>query len=693
MKATIIRKEGNKLFHRLLKLNTVMESFKTESNSKPVSNIRNEVRNLRTTHASYRTEKLPHIIFSTEFTNKDGSQLFKCYNGLVLITVGKLKNEEEAADVRQKAARLPQTMAAFIGTSGTTVNIITPFARPDKSLPQTREEVEIFHAHAYQWAATFYLGQLKTYSIALQRPTLDQGCPHTYDPELYYNPDTYPVTMEQPLEMPSETSYNTKAAVQKSPLEQMMPGYDYYNIVSTLFETALHKTMYEANTAEDYDVQQKDFLVRLAHQCHLSGIPLEEASHWTIMHFKNKIKELLIRTTFRNVYDIEKYFGKKPYFPAKQTLAMQIDEYMNRHYRFRQNTMNGSVEYRERNTFFYDYQPVTDRVLNTIAVNALSEGIDVWDRDIKRWINSNRVPLFSPIEHFLNHLPQWDGKDRIRKLAEHVPCDNPNWPDFFHRWFLSMTAHWRGYNKKFANSTSPLLIGSQGCGKSTFCRNILPPELRAYYTDSIDFSRKRDAEMYLNRFALINIDEFDQISQNNQGFLKHILQKPVVNIRKPHQTAIQELRRYASFIATSNHTDLLSDTSGSRRFICINVTDSIKNNTVINYQQLYAQALKETQNGERHWFSPEEEAILMESNKDFEIQNPTEQLFLQYFRQAEKNEEPQKLLAVEILGILQKKSGFKLGTTTIVHFGRILKKLGIPGKRTKSGMQYWVVER
>ena len=51
-----------------------------------------------------------------------------------------------------------------------------------------------------------------------------------------------------------------------------------------------------------------------------------------------------------------------------------------------------------------------------------------------------------------------------------------------------------------------------------------PPAIRAYYTDSIDFSRKKDAELYLNRFALINIDEFDQISAAQQGFLKHILQ-------------------------------------------------------------------------------------------------------------------------------------------------------------------------
>ena len=693
MKVTIIRKEGEREFHRILKLETLMESLRRENRSKTISSIRERIRNYPTDRDIHEVKELPQIIFSSEFTKEDGVYTFKTYNGLVLITIDKLNNIKEATAIRQKAAQLPQTLATFIETTGTSVNILVPFARPDSSLPQTIEEAEVFHAHAYQWAVMFYSGQFINCTINIQRPSLRQTCPFTCDPELYFNPNIYPVTMEQPLEMPSGTVFREQTVAEKSVLEQMMPGYDHYNIISTLFEAALNKALNEKYNDAYHDRNSLDLLIDLARNCHHAGIPQEEATRWTVIHFRKKLEELLVRKTFQNVYSIEKHFGKKPYFPAKQTLALQIDEYMNRRYRFRYNTLTGGVEYIERNTFSFDYLPITDKVLNTIAVNALHEGIEVWDRDIKRWINSNRVGSFSPIDHFLNNLPHWDGKDRIRSLARHIPCDNANWPDFFHRWFLSMTAHWRGYNKKYANSTSPLLIGAQGCGKSTFCRNILPPELRAYYTDSIDFSRKRDAEMYLNRFALINIDEFDQISTNHQGFLKHILQKPVVNVRKPHQTAIQELRRYASFIATSNHSDLLSDTSGSRRFICINVNGTIQNNVVINYQQLYAQALQEIQNGERYWFSAEEEAILMESNKDFEVQNPTEQLFLQYFRPAEEDEAPQRLLAVEILGILQKKSGFKLGATKIVHFGRILKKLEVPTKRMKNGVHYLVVER
>lgn len=114
--------------------------------------------------------------------------------------------------------------------------------------------------------------------------------------------------------------------------------------------------------------------------------------------------------------------------------------------------------------------------------------------------------------------------------------------------------------------------------------------IRYLDSDRIDFSNKRDAELSLNRFVLINMDEFDQNKENQQAFLKHILQKPVVNVRRPHVTATQELRRYASFIGTSNHKDLLTDTSGSRRYIVIDVMGPIDCSS-IDYEQLYAQAM------------------------------------------------------------------------------------------------------
>jgi hypothetical protein len=100
--------------------------------------------------------------------------------------------------------------------------------------------------------------------------------------------------------------------------------------------------------------------------------------------------------------------------------------------------------------------------------------------------------------------------------------------------------------------------------------------LRAYYTDSIDFGSKRETEMALHRFALINLDEFDSIRLGQQPYLKHLLQKPDANIRRPHKSSIVAEKRYGAFIATCNHFDLLSDPTGSRRFLCVKVDGQIR---------------------------------------------------------------------------------------------------------------------
>ena len=365
---------------------------------------------------------------------------------------------------------------------------------------------------------------------------------------------------------------------------------------------------------------------------------------------------------------------------------------MQRRYEFRYNTMTTITEYRERNTFCFCFRPVTNRTRNSIAMNARLEGLNLWDRDVARYLDSDRIPVFNPIEDFLFGVDiRWDGRDRIRELASRVPCNNIHWPDLFYRWFLNMVAHWRHTDRNYANCTVPLLVGPQAYRKSTFCRNLLPTELQPYYTDRIDFSNKRDAELSLNRFALINMDEFDQNRESQQAFLKHIIQKPVVNTRRPHGVATQELRRYASFIGTSNHKDLLTDTSGSRRYIVIAVTGPI-DCSPIDYEQLYAQAIHDIYKGERYWFDAEDEKVMTESNQEFQVIPIAEQLFHQYFRAAREDEEEYELLlAIEILEQVQHDSRIRVSNCNIIQFGRILQRNQVPSIHAKRGNVYKVV--
>lgn len=173
--------------------------------------------------------------------------------------------------------------------------------------------------------------------------------------------------------------------------------------------------------------------------------------------------------------------------------------------------------------------------------------------------------------------------------------------------------------------------------------------------------------------------------------MKHLLQKPVANLRKPYGTTIQEMRRYASFIGTSNLKDLLTDPSGSRRFICIEVTGPIQTNVTINYHQLYAQAMHDIMKGERYWLDDTDEAIVKEYNREFERVDPLEELFLCHFRGAEESEEGEWLTAMQIFNDLQQKTRDKLAINRIAAFGRTLRKLDILNKKSNRGTLYHLV--
>lgn len=190
---------------------------------------------------------------------------------------------------------------------------------------------------------------------------------------------------------------------------------------------------------------------------------------------------------------------------------------------------------------------------------------------------------------------------------------------------------------------------------------------------------------------MINMDEFDQIGISQQSFLKHILQKPVVNTRRPNASAVEELRRYASFIGTSNHKDLLTDTSGSRRFIGVEVTGVIDVVRPIDYEQLYAQAMAALRSNERYWFDEKEEAIMTEANREFEQSPAIEQLFQVYYRAAEEEEEGEWLLAADILQRIQKASKMKFSSGQVNYFGRILQRLGVKSFRKTRGVYYHVM--
>lgn len=690
MRITQIRDDGKVNTLRTLKIEQLVEQMKVETKAQLVSAMREVLPYILPGDKNDYVQKVPKLLPAAAFIRKNGIMTMSEYNGIVMLQVNNLSGLMEADAVKERVKELPQTYLAFTGSSGKSVKIWVRFTYPDDLLPVGREQAELFHAHAYRLAVKFYQPQLP-FDIDLKEPSLEQYCRLTYDPDLYFNPEAMPIYMKQPMAMPTEMTYREQVQTEASPLQRLAPGYESHHALSVLFEAAFARALDEQQDGYSLGDDIHSLLVCLAGHCFRAGIPEEDTVRWTRAHYRLPEDDFLIRETVRNVYRTSKGFADKSSLLPEQLFVMQMDEFMKRRYEFRFNQLTSQVECRQRNSFDFYFRPVDRRLMASITMNAQYEGLKLWDKDVVRYLNSDRVPLYQPVEEFLYGLPHWDGKDHIGDLAKRVPCDNPHWAQLFRRWFLSMVAHWCGMGKSHANSTSPILVGPQAYRKSTFCRLILPPCLQAYYTDSIDFSRKRDAELYLNRFLLINMDEFDQIGITQQPFLKHILQKPVVNTRRPNASAVEELRRYASFIGTSNHKDLLTDTSGSRRYLGVEVTGVIDVVRPVDYEQLYAQAMAALYHNERYWFDEKEEAIMMEANQEFEQSPVIEQLFLVYYRVAEDDEEGEWMLAADILQRIQKASKMKFSPGQVNYFGRILQRLGAQSYRKTRGVYYHVV--
>lgn len=372
-------------------------------------------------------------------------------------------------------------------------------------------------------------------------------------------------------------------------------------------------------------------------------------------------------------------------------------KYLNEKYDLRYNMVMKYTEYVPKDKEWIGFQAVEPRVQKSLTLEVQLAGINVSIKDVRNFLESNFIKNYNPVEEFLfTCYDNWDGKDHIRALARSVPTNNPHWEDWFYTWFLAMVEQWHNRTgRQYGNSVAPLLISKQGYNKSTFCRRLIPPQLQWGYTDNLILSEKRQVLQAMSQCLLINLDEFNQISAKvQQGFLKNLIQLPNVKYKPPYGSHVQEFPRTASFIATSNMDDILTDPSGNRRFIGIELTVPIDVSVRPNYQQLFAQAEKAIWNGEKTYFDAEQTALIMENNRRYQQIDPVMQCFSESFTPTEDENEGTFMTAAAIFSELKAKYGASLEAKSLLSFGRCLKNIdGLKRKRTMKGTEYLVIRQ
>ncbi|MGL4853283.1 MAG: VapE domain-containing protein [Phocaeicola sp.] len=373
-----------------------------------------------------------------------------------------------------------------------------------------------------------------------------------------------------------------------------------------------------------------------------------------------------------------------------EPLADRLERYLCSRYQFRFNLLSEQPEYADRTGSNPIFSQVTQRVLNSLCMEAQAVGIACWDKDVTRLLYSFRLNNYHPLLHYLEQLPKWDGIDRITPLAHRISTDEL-WVAGFRCWLLGMTVQWMGKPAQCANSVAPLLISTkQGWGKSTFCSLLMPDQLKSYYTDSFELTGQLGCEQKLAYFGLINLDEFDRLSIKKLPLLKNLMQMRTINFRKAHRASFSHMPRMASFIGTSNQPEILADASGSRRYLCMELTHPI-DATPLAHKQLFAQLKALLAMGERYWLTKEEEGAWQKRNERFSRLSSAQSLFFRTFAIPQDEETYQLFTGAAIYSLLKKRYPIAMSDIKPGSFSRLLLSWGIERVHSKMGNQFKVV--
>ena len=369
---------------------------------------------------------------------------------------------------------------------------------------------------------------------------------------------------------------------------------------------------------------------------------------------------------------------------VSQQEPLMIELFLNDNYRFRRNVLNGKVELLtlpEGEDVFW--RPLTQEAINSIILrvereNVLEKGSP--STQIKMYVQSEEVPVFNPVAEFLNGLPKWDGKNYVAQVFSRLPGLSTEQHSFLAIWIRSVVAHWLQMDTLHGNECVPTLIGPQGCGKTTFVRRLLPPQLRQYYLDHLNLSNKFDKEMALTNNLLVNLDELDAIRPSQHAALKQTLSKSKVNGRPIFGRAQEDRLRFASFVATTNNPHPLTDPTGSRRYICLTIPESqlIDNDGEIDYGQLYAQVLHEIRELKApYWFNNLEVQRIQQLNHNYMEEKDIAEILNACIRKPEEGEVAQAMDCKQLLELVQKEYPLVANTrSTKIHIGLAMKEFG-----------------
>jgi len=276
-------------------------------------------------------------------------------------------------------------------------------------------------------------------------------------------------------------------------------------------------------------------------------------------------------------------------------------------------------------------------------------------------IESSFSPRVNPIQEYFKGLPLVDVSSSspfsLKAIPDLASCvvvrNSDKWLPYLTKWLVAVVANAMD-DRECRNHTCLVLTGEQGKFKTTFLDLLCPPALYGYsYTGKI-YPQEKDTLTYIGQNLIVNIDDqLKALNKRDENELKNLITCPMVKYRMPYDKYVEEHPHLASFVASVNGNDFLTDPTGSRRFLLFEVLSiEIERAKAISVDNVYAEAKALLKSGFRYWFDDDEIAELYRESEDFQVQTAEMELLLRCFEKPTEDESYSLMTTTEILTYL-----------------------------------------
>ena len=471
-----------------------------------------------------------------------------------------------------------------------------------------------------------------------------------------------------------------------------------------------------------------DYVSRCFYHTNRYGVPQADAEAWALRTFPDYPREQLLPIV-KSCYSLTMEFNTVPLPRSvrkkekendsshKKATVEEMEEFINGYMKFRMNMLTHQIETQLIADAYTDrpeasachWQRLTDHIENSLWCAMQHHGMAVNLNELHTLLGSDFVKEYHPLKEYLDGLPPWDGEtDYIDRLAAMVHVkESPHSPlqqdksrerndlsetpvrfaDILKRWMVSMIA--AALDETVVNQVILTLIGPQGSYKTSFMQHILPPVLSEYYTTKSNSSRMTKDDLFtMTENLVINLEEIDTMPPSELNQLKAMVTQRYVDERRAYGRNKVHLPHVASFVATGNNLQFLTDDTGNRRWLPFEVEDIDSPwEADIPYEGIYSQtyALYQDVNF-RYWFTDKEIQQLRGHVQQFEVPRPEYELILTYYRKPVGLERGVYTTSSQIIG--------RFGNTSLrlslQKVGRAMRELGFRQVKA-SNANYWVV--